>query len=362
MPLQPINLGAEADDGTGDDLRTGGGKINAMFAELYAALGGGDFYVAPLQWDYNFTAPGEFYIRAAVDMVIEEVAVTNPGNGTLSYEMSTGLAPDTFAPAESPFALAQGAKLKGIATDLTGQIVSHLAATSIGGYNVGLNAGAAPAPEYPIANHLVFTESAYTGPSGGTSIVLPPEVDEGDVVIAIVVSATTLLATRGVKNQGYTDIIAANDVGVNGVGVQAVYKIMGSSPDGDVDFTAHTTANTACMVVVLRGVDLAAPFAGISAPASGLNTTPDIPAFTPDAAPCIRLGLIGIDTVGVSAPPPPDGWELMLRTIAGPESNPTSTGLVTFKVTAAATEEDPASVVVSATEEWAAWQFAFKLA
>jgi alpha-D-ribose 1-methylphosphonate 5-triphosphate synthase subunit PhnG len=35
---QTLNLGSTPDDGTGDSLRTGGGKINSNFDELYAAL------------------------------------------------------------------------------------------------------------------------------------------------------------------------------------------------------------------------------------------------------------------------------------------------------------------------------------
>jgi hypothetical protein len=39
MALQNINLGSEADDGTGDNLRDGGDKINDNFLELYTKLG-----------------------------------------------------------------------------------------------------------------------------------------------------------------------------------------------------------------------------------------------------------------------------------------------------------------------------------
>lgn len=38
MAQQTINLGAGPNDNTGDDLRTGGGKINANFTELYAEV------------------------------------------------------------------------------------------------------------------------------------------------------------------------------------------------------------------------------------------------------------------------------------------------------------------------------------
>lgn len=36
MAQQVLNIGTAANDGTGDDLRAGAGKINANFAELYA--------------------------------------------------------------------------------------------------------------------------------------------------------------------------------------------------------------------------------------------------------------------------------------------------------------------------------------
>ena len=41
MAKQTINLGVQANDGTGDSLRTGAFKINQNFDELYAAVGSG---------------------------------------------------------------------------------------------------------------------------------------------------------------------------------------------------------------------------------------------------------------------------------------------------------------------------------
>lgn len=40
MTRQNISIGSAANDGTGDSLRSGGGKINANFGELYYDLGG----------------------------------------------------------------------------------------------------------------------------------------------------------------------------------------------------------------------------------------------------------------------------------------------------------------------------------
>lgn len=41
MAYQPIGRGSAANDGTGDDLRTGAGKLNANFVEIYTKLGNG---------------------------------------------------------------------------------------------------------------------------------------------------------------------------------------------------------------------------------------------------------------------------------------------------------------------------------
>ena len=41
MAYQALGLGSSANDGTGDDLRTGGDKINDNFVELYTKLGNG---------------------------------------------------------------------------------------------------------------------------------------------------------------------------------------------------------------------------------------------------------------------------------------------------------------------------------
>lgn len=41
MAYQAIGRGTSANDGTGDDLRTGAGKVNANFVEVYTALGTG---------------------------------------------------------------------------------------------------------------------------------------------------------------------------------------------------------------------------------------------------------------------------------------------------------------------------------
>jgi hypothetical protein len=75
MAKQPISLGSTANDGTGDNLRTGGDKINDNFDELYTALGDGS--------------------TLAVEEIVQDIAgaMTTGNNETginVSYNDTTG--------------------------------------------------------------------------------------------------------------------------------------------------------------------------------------------------------------------------------------------------------------------------------
>ena len=51
MAYQALGLGSTANDGTGDDLRTGGDKINDNFVEVYTALGTGSALTSGISAD-----------------------------------------------------------------------------------------------------------------------------------------------------------------------------------------------------------------------------------------------------------------------------------------------------------------------
>lgn len=60
MAYQAIGRGTSANDGTGDDLRSGAGKVNANFVEVYTALGTGTALTSGLSADattVTLTAP-----------------------------------------------------------------------------------------------------------------------------------------------------------------------------------------------------------------------------------------------------------------------------------------------------------------
>ena len=67
MARQAINIGAVANDGTGDGIRTGGDKINDNFEELYSILGWGyyqDAESSPATQSFN-TTPSQLQVDGA---------------------------------------------------------------------------------------------------------------------------------------------------------------------------------------------------------------------------------------------------------------------------------------------------------
>ena len=68
MAYQALGLGSSDNDGTGDDLRTGGDKINDNFVEIYTALGTGSALTSGISADatvVTLTAP---VIATSLDM------------------------------------------------------------------------------------------------------------------------------------------------------------------------------------------------------------------------------------------------------------------------------------------------------
>ena len=78
MTFQSINLGLEPNDGTGDDLRTAGGKINANFDALFNRIALATTEVAGL------ISPED---KAKLDKALTEIALATPdAAGLMSAE------------------------------------------------------------------------------------------------------------------------------------------------------------------------------------------------------------------------------------------------------------------------------------
>ena len=124
MARQTVNIGATANDGTGDSLRIGGDKVNDNFGELYNYLGGDSDQLPAnrvvLHRNTIITADGalpgayDYYILNKASALAvslsdgvytgEKKTFTNRGAGTATISQSS------FGPGSS-FSLAQNAGL-----------------------------------------------------------------------------------------------------------------------------------------------------------------------------------------------------------------------------------------------------------
>lgn len=129
MTFQAINLGAAPNDGTGDPARTGGTKINANFAELYAFLGGNTLSqpanqilfgagTAPLTSDANLTW------SATTGLLTQKGISSNPVVGSGSEVYGLGAVDNSNAGSSAMNTIiGAGAKVGTSATDCEQNIV-----------------------------------------------------------------------------------------------------------------------------------------------------------------------------------------------------------------------------------------------
>ena len=111
MAYQSLGLGSSANDGTGDDLRTGGDKINDNFVELYTKLGNGSALS-----NLTFPTGTDTIVGRATTDTLTNKTLTSPtingatvssslsGNFTLVFEGATADAYETTLTVADPTA------------------------------------------------------------------------------------------------------------------------------------------------------------------------------------------------------------------------------------------------------------------
>ena len=109
MAYQQLGLGSSANDGTGDDLRTGGDKINDNFVELYTKLGNGSTLS-----NLTFPTGTDTIVGRATTDTLTNKTLTSPtingatvssslsGNFTLVFEGATADAYETTLTVTDP--------------------------------------------------------------------------------------------------------------------------------------------------------------------------------------------------------------------------------------------------------------------
>ena len=87
MARQTLDIGTNANDGTGDTLRSGGEKINDNFAELYTTLGGNN--IASNGINASFATQTIIAASAAVNDS-DTLIIFNKGSDTIAATLGDG--------------------------------------------------------------------------------------------------------------------------------------------------------------------------------------------------------------------------------------------------------------------------------
>ncbi len=92
MSYQAIGRGSAANDGTGDDLRTGAGKVNANFTELYTKLGDGS------------SLTSDSFVTLTGTQTLTNKTLTTPKINAIEFEGATADAHETTLAVVDPTA------------------------------------------------------------------------------------------------------------------------------------------------------------------------------------------------------------------------------------------------------------------
>ena len=87
MARQTLDIGTNANDGTGDTLRSGGEKINDNFAELYTTLGGNNIASNGINASY---ATQTIDTASATVNDSDTLIIFNKGSGTIAATLGDG--------------------------------------------------------------------------------------------------------------------------------------------------------------------------------------------------------------------------------------------------------------------------------
>ena len=190
MTKQIINTGAGANDGTGDSLRDGAGKVNNNFTELYNALGNGNslqLNLSGAQAGQILAYNGANFVPSSSSTIAFNAIQADTGTGTASAGNTTlGI---------------QGAG--GVSTSITGNILTISSSGGAGGGGASVTVSTS-APSNPTAGDLWydsefgilavwFSEEAVWVQSNGGNVI---ENFNGDVQAGI----TTFLGMSDTPN------------------------------------------------------------------------------------------------------------------------------------------------------------------
>ena len=225
MTFQSINLGSAPNDGTGDDLRTAGGKINANFDTLFSRIDLATTEVAGLM------SPKD---KAKLDAALTEVALaTRESAGLMSPEdkvrldnalTEVGLATKDVAGLMSP---TDKARLDAALTDISGEELATKPVPVVGDEVVVFDSEDDLTPKLVPAGAFAMALLTRTARTGVAYTLTAEDAGRGvtmaeDGANTVTIPAGDTLPVGAVVNviqigAGPTTVAAAEGVTVNGI-------------------------------------------------------------------------------------------------------------------------------------------------
>ncbi|MDJ0896917.1 MAG: hypothetical protein QNJ92_17365 [Alphaproteobacteria bacterium] len=209
-----------------------------------------------------------------------------------------------------------------------------------------------------------FTVSDGTGTEAKT---LPGTPAANDIVLLLlgsdrILDSGTSNSGGVVSTEGYT--ILADDITSTEPGYQLSYKVMGATPDTDVDINQQNVPAAAVQAGILqvwRGGDASTPIDNSISEDTGAAGDPDPPSHTTltDGALRIVVGVLDDDNAetGLTAP---SGYTDLSAKEAGASAGSSNTVMMASKEAATAGAENPAAFSTPGSDAWWAGHFALR--
>ena len=267
MALQTLNIGTAANDGTGDNLRVGGDKINDNFSEIYTAFGNGSTLSSLAVTALNGATANELVTVGATTTELDAEgnltfdgstlavtgAVTVSGLTTLSGNLvipnagNIGSAGDTDA-----IAIASGG-----AVTFSQRDVHSSGITIADGGEIG---SASDTDAITISAAGVATFSQRDVHSSGITVADGGQIGSASDADAITIAAgggvtfsqtsvhsASLSVKNGATSAGFIEFFEDSDNGTNKV------TLIGPASTGDVTLTLGSTAGTIATTADIAG-------------------------------------------------------------------------------------------------------------
>ena len=255
MALQSLNIGTAANDGTGDNLRVGGDKINDNFSEIYTAFGNGSTLSSLAITALNSATANELVtvgattteLDAESNLTFDGSTLAVSGNVTIANAGNIGSVGDTDA-----IAIAAGGAVTFSQRDVHSSGITVADDGQIG--------SASDADAIAISAAGVTTFSQRDVHSSGITVADGGQIGSASDADAITIASgggvtfsqtsvhsASLSVKNGATSAGFIEFFEDSDNGTNKV------TLIGPASTGDITLTLGSTAGTIATTADIAG-------------------------------------------------------------------------------------------------------------